>query len=300
MERLKRLKIYFDEMLPLQQSMSGLVLALAYFMSLSKLNLQPLEWNLYLSLGAIGLCLFLILIRIMDEYKDYEDDLQNYPDRPLPSGRVLFSDLKFLSYFIVAGLIIVNSFAWPMAIAGAVVFGFSVLMLKWFFMEEKIRASLPLALFSHHPVIYLCFVYLFACYSVSNPGVSMVSLLMLIPFSTIFTNWEISRKIRAPKDEDTYTTYSQVLGLNGAILTALGRQSVVVGGMLIYFSVVGSPIWFSAAFLTIALGIAGFYLHFMKTNRPQKGTSVKRPLRPFAEALGVLVQGSVIIEYLLF
>ena len=34
----------------------------------------------------------------MDEFKDYEDDLKNYPDRPLPSGRVLKSDLKPSGY----------------------------------------------------------------------------------------------------------------------------------------------------------------------------------------------------------
>ena len=37
----------------------------------------------------------------MDEYKDYEDDLVNYPDRPLPSGRVLFKDLKVLASIVV-------------------------------------------------------------------------------------------------------------------------------------------------------------------------------------------------------
>ena len=89
MEMLKRIKIYFDEMMPIQQASSGLILALAFYMALARANAISLHATTELITAAISLCLFLILIRIMDEYKDYEDDLVNYPDRPLPSGRVL-------------------------------------------------------------------------------------------------------------------------------------------------------------------------------------------------------------------
>ena len=38
MEMLKRIKIYFDEMMPIQQASSGLILALAFYMALARAN----------------------------------------------------------------------------------------------------------------------------------------------------------------------------------------------------------------------------------------------------------------------
>ena len=124
-------------MMPIQQTSSGLILALSFFIALAKSNNIVLSPSKELITSAFSLCLFMILIRIMDEYKDYEDDLVNYPERPLPSGRVLFKDLKALSVVVVALILALNTYSLPIFIAACVVFGFSVLMLKWFFMEDK-------------------------------------------------------------------------------------------------------------------------------------------------------------------
>lgn len=300
MEMLKRIKIYFDEMMPLQQASSGLILALAFFMALAKSNALSLVPSTELITSAISLCFFMILIRIMDEYKDYEDDLINYPDRPLPSGRVLFKDLKALSVVVIAAIVALNFYSQPIAIAAAVVFGFSVLMLKWFFMEEAISSSLPLALISHHPIVYLYLIYLFVAFSVSNPSTSLESLYLIIPFSTGFTNWEISRKIRAPKDEDTYTTYSQILGLKGALALAVVLQLIIVAGISYYFLSVGTPMWFLGLYIAAYLPHLYLYIQFPKTGKTFAKASPKRPLRPIAESFQVLMIVAVIAEFILF
>jgi 4-hydroxybenzoate polyprenyltransferase len=236
----------------------------------------------------------------MDEYKDYEDDLINYPERPLPSGRVLFKDLKALSVVVVALILLLNTYNSSIFLAACAVFGFSVLMLKWFFMEDKIRSSLPLALISHHPIVYLYLIYLFVAFDVSYPSTELASLYLIIPFSTGFTNWEISRKIRAPKDEDSYTTYSQILGLKQAVRLAVLFQLIVIAFMLYYFISISTPLWYIAVFVACYLPLLKFYLFFPTTGKTIKSASVKRPLRPIAESFQVLVIVAVVIEYLIF
>ena len=300
MEMMRRLKIYFEEMMPLQQTSSGIILAISFFMALARSNNVQLSVTTPMITAAVSLCLFMILIRIMDEYKDYEDDLINYPERPLPSGRVLFKDLKVLSFFVVTAILALNTYNSSIFAAACVVFGFSVLMLKWFFMEAKIRSSLPLALITHHPIVYLYFIYLFVAFRVSYPSAEFSSLYLMIPFATGFTNWEISRKIRAPKDEDSYTTYSQILGLNGAIGLAVALQLIVMVSTTYYFIKVSAPLWFIGLFIAMYLPIMKLYLFFPTKGTTIKNASPKRPLRPIAEAFQIVLIFSVILEYFLF
>src|SRR5690606_5018273 len=118
------------------------------------------EFDWWTLRACFALCLFSLLLRVMDEFKDYQDDLKNFPERPLPSGRVLKSDLKVLGWLCVAGGFGLS--LWEVHVAGyaLVVLLFSYFMLKWFFREAEIRASLPLALLTHHPIVLLHFAYL--------------------------------------------------------------------------------------------------------------------------------------------
>ena len=50
--------------------------------------------------GAIVTC-WLLILRILDEHKDYKRDLVNFPNRVLQSGRVSLSDLRLLGLGLV-------------------------------------------------------------------------------------------------------------------------------------------------------------------------------------------------------
>ena len=67
--------------MPLQQTSSGIILAISFFMALAGPTMFSYRDNTLIT-AAESLFLFMILIRIMDEYKDYEDDLINYPESP--------------------------------------------------------------------------------------------------------------------------------------------------------------------------------------------------------------------------
>ena len=79
-----------------------------------------------------------------------------------------------------------------------IVLAFSLLMLKWFFIETAMRKS-PLALISHHPIVFIHLIYLFSVFQTAVPEANLVFLGTIIPIGLLSTNWEFSRKLRAPK-----------------------------------------------------------------------------------------------------
>ena len=137
---LSRIVIYLKEMFPILHISGTIIYASSFIWLQAVLNKVSLPSFSYFAIGSISLLCFVLLIRVMDEFKDYEDDLKNYPDRPLPSGRVLKSDLKALGYacfflpLVMNALISTSAGLWPL-----IGLGFSLLMLKWVFIETAVR-----------------------------------------------------------------------------------------------------------------------------------------------------------------
>lgn len=87
-------------------------------------------------------------------------------------------------------------------------------MSKWFFQKSKIQPSLPLALITHNPVQMFVNLYIIS-FTCIKYGISTISLTTIMALFTLYFPaliWEISRKIKAPKDENDYTTYSKIFG----------------------------------------------------------------------------------------
>ena len=87
-------------------------------------------------------------------------------------------------------------------------------MANWFFQRSKIQPSLPLALITHNPVQMFVNLYTIS-FTVIKYGIQPISLINVMALFTLYFPaliWEISRKIRAPKDENAYTTYSKLFG----------------------------------------------------------------------------------------
>ena len=95
---------------------------------------------------------------------------------------------------------------------------YGYLMSKWFFQRSKIQPSLPLALVTHNPVQAIVNLYIIS-FTVIKYGIQPVSFINIMALFTLYFPaliWEISRKIRAPKDENAYTTYSKLFGYKKA------------------------------------------------------------------------------------
>src|SRR6476661_4440567 len=105
---IKRIGIYLNEMFPPASIIGSILTAVAVQMVYLRLfNLRATSF-LHLLVPGLVLTLVSLLIRIMDEFKDFQDDLTNFPGRPLPSGRVTKKDLLSLAFFCVFGVIFLS------------------------------------------------------------------------------------------------------------------------------------------------------------------------------------------------
>lgn len=213
---LKRINIYLKEMFPLipRLFLGGIVFAEIYFIILLNNGITKFNLGIQELVGGFTIFSFLLLLRIADDFKDYELDCRLFKNRPLPSGRVKKRDLAiFLTIIIiitfVLNIIFMNNFIFLL-----VLYIYGTLMSLWFFQKKKISSSLPLALVTHNPVQILINIYVIS-FTVIKYSINAFTLINILAALTLYFPaliWEISRKIRAPKDETEYVTYSKLFG----------------------------------------------------------------------------------------
>ncbi len=265
-------------MFPLTAILGSVITAVAVQLTYLRLfDIRPAS-TLPLIIPAVVLTCISLLIRIMDEFKDYQDDLTNFPNRPLPSGRVLKKDLLGLGIFCVFLIVFLSLTSIQLLIWALITLCFTFLMLKWFFIESIMRKSLPLAFITHHPVVLFNFIYLLIACTQMNPAVTFDKALYILPVCLIFTNWEIARKIRSPEQETSYTTYSKIMGPRPAMLLSLSLQVIFNLAVLNIFTQLGTNIFIQGAFLAAQLLLMAPSFYFLCTLK------LKIPFRAIAEA----------------
>ncbi|WP_373712661.1 prenyltransferase [Streptococcus sp.] len=216
----KRLAIYFREMYPLlpRFGLATIMFFEIYFVLLLNTGVKTFQIGFQEFIGVFTIFIFLMILRIADDFKDYETDRRLFPERALPSGRVCKKDLAvalsvIVSISVLLNLFFMNNQGWFLFL-----YIYGTLMSFWFFKKDKIQNSLPLALVTHNPVMMILNIYTitFVCYKYGLPLLSLPTI--LLAFTMYFPSliWEISRKIRAPKDETEYVTYSKLFGYQQA------------------------------------------------------------------------------------
>jgi 4-hydroxybenzoate polyprenyltransferase len=208
---------------------------------------KPLMISTESLLGAFTLASFTLLLRIFDEFKDYEHDVRLFPDRPLPSGRVTKADLKVMGWSLVAVMVLLNVTLGKGLIGFAILMAFGYLMLKFFFLPDLHRGSLLLTLATHNPVAFFTHLYVLGVFMQDHrqglDGIPAGAWLGILMFWGLIFSWETARKIRSPEEETDYVTYSQVFGTRRAPL-------VPMIGLTVSF---GIAVWFKFA---LGLGTA--------------------------------------------
>lgn len=294
---LGRIGAYLSEMYPLPRRLVGAAMIFAAVsISLHRLNAVPLELASYWSaLGIWSVFALLLILRIMDEFKDRDIDEQLFRDRPLPSGRVKESDLTFALVAVCVLFVAAHVPAGPALWSGLVVLGYAFLMFRFFFFPDQMRRSLPLALVTHNPIIPLMVLHLVVIFSV-QAALSLgdlnwmpVGLLVLMIWAPGFA-WEIARKIRSPEEEDAYVTYSQLLGRRGAVALAAGAQAVsfLIGGYFAAVSLVS--FWLPVIQLTGFVMVLWAHLRFLRNPSP-----LTSKLGPYAETYMTFVLAALIV-----
>lgn len=217
---LKRLRIYFKEMYPIipRLFLGALVFFEIYFVVLLNHGVVKFDLGLQECIGSFTIFSFLCWLRIADDFKDYELDCRLFKERPLPSGRVTKKDLRIFVSILIAFTLIINLIFMNNFIFCFVLYTYGSLMAIWFFQKHKIQKSLPLALLTHNPVQMIINIYIISFviikYKVTALDLTNVLAVFTLYFPALI--WEVSRKIRAPKDETEYVTYSKLFGYKKA------------------------------------------------------------------------------------
>ncbi len=217
---LKRLYVYYHERYPfLARLLLGLIVFCEiYFIVLLNQGVTKFNLGYQEIIGGYTVFAFLLWLRVADDLKDHEVDKKLFPDRPLASGRTKKSDVIISCAIVEAIAIILNAIFMPNFIFFIILYIYGYLMSKWFFQKAKIQPSLPLALVTHNPVQMFVNLYIIS-FTVIKYNLNFVNLTTIMTLFTLYFPaliWEVSRKIKAPKDENDYTTYSKLFGYKKA------------------------------------------------------------------------------------
>lgn len=237
---LKRLNIYFKEMYPFftRLLLGFIVFGEIYFILLLNYGITDFSLGIQEIVGGITVFGFLMFLRIADDFKDYESDKRLFPDRAFPSGKVYKKDLNIVVAVDLAVLTILNAIFMNNFLFYLFLMAYGILMSLWFFQKHKISKSLPLALVTHNPVQMVLNLYIisFCCIKYDLYPFTLTSFLVLMTLYFPALIWEIARKIRAPKDETEYTTYSKLFGHKKStiFILILTLVDIVTNLLLVY------------------------------------------------------------------
>jgi len=243
---------------------------------------------------------YFLLVRVLDEHKDYAKDSINFPDRILQRGLVTLDQLKVIGILTLVPQIVVSVLVdggiGPVTFAWLVLFGWTMLMLKEFFAGQWLEPRLVLYALTHLVAGPLALIWIALIGADGKHLPASVGWLALMGFLGGAT-LEVGRKLHAPEDErDTVASYTKSFGgpagaaavlatlivgtvANCAVLLAVARADTVVT---------------TTVFVAVTIAAVAMTMQF--ASRP---TARSTKLAELASALTVLVSLLVVITALL-
>ncbi len=199
----------------------------AYFILVACFSFAASQLASLLSLNLIFVFLQTIcgfaMLRIIDEFKDYQDDLAWRPYRPVPRGLVTLKELSGVALFcliiqVYLSTVLNNLLPWLIWL------GFIFLMSYEFFMGAWLKRHPIIYLLSHMismPIMAWTLITPF-----TNDSLAIINFSILAFFAGLLL--EVGRKIRLPEEEEegveTYSALWQrqraILVWSGILLTA--------------------------------------------------------------------------------
>ncbi len=202
---------------------------------------------------AISL-LFFLELRIADEFKDFDDDSEFRPYRPVPRGLVKLSELGWVG--MGAALVqtaIAVALSPRLLVLLIVTWAYLGLMTKEFFVSEWLKAHPISYLLSHMVIMPLINFCATACDWLPATGVVPAGIgwfLAMSYFNGIVV--EVGRKLRAPEDEETgVETYTSLYGPSRAVALWLSAMTLGAAGTVLAAARVGA-----AVPVAVVLGLA--------------------------------------------
>ena len=270
---MKNFWAYLQERFPLQ---ANGVLIVSYFTANYLLargalwGAEPLQISWRFLAGCVVLLFMFFHIRIIDEHKDYEQDLIVHPKRVLSRGLVTLTQLRRIGFLVVAAELILSALlGWPSLVLCLVLLTISWLIFKEFYIGEMLSRNLLLNALLHMLVMPLYSLFVFTVASGLFPTSAPEAVLLYAWVSYgVGLGYELSRKTRAPQDERPgLITYSAVMGPYPAAFAALAALLFSGGislrvGFLLHFGA-----WYHLSVGLLLLVVAVGVLHFrLQTN----------------------------------
>ncbi len=227
--------IYQDERFPLKQYIPMVAAfsfcAVSYSAFLRGTVLAPAAFFT----AFITALAFFMLLRVADEFKDFEDDSKYRSYRPVPRGLVTLGELRIVGVALVliqgAAALIYQPALLPVLLVAWVYFG---MMSKEFFAARWLRRHPLCYMVSHMFIMPLIDLYATACdWIAAGEGAHALMGLMWFLIASFFNGAviEIGRKIRPVKDEEEgVETYSYLWGINRAVYAWFGAM-LLAGAM---------------------------------------------------------------------
>lgn len=221
---------------------------------------------------------FFLLLRIADEFKDYEDDCRYRPYRPVPRGLIGLNDLRYLAFAVLAlQLLAALLLHAPLAMLLIMVWVYLALMTVEFFSRDWLRRHPISYMLSHMLIMPLIQLYASACDWMPQASALPGGLYWFLAAS--YANGlviEIGRKIRAPEDEELgVETYSALWGRKNACIAWL----CAMGMAGIFASLAAARIAFgglTTAFLSLVWGLSALLaIRFLAQAKTPSGKTIE-------------------------
>lgn len=162
---------------------------------------------------------YLLHVRIIDEFRDYEHDLKHHKDRPVSTGVITLKELRVVDWLAVTVVPLASLYASfeALLIVVAMLF-YSYFARKEFFLGMQFRRYFYL----YNAVnLVQMFLLQILVYSIASPSFSLTT---LVTVHFLFTAtgtviFEFLRKVKSPGQDGTgKDTYTWFLGFNNALL----------------------------------------------------------------------------------
>jgi hypothetical protein len=162
---------------------------------------------------------YLLHVRIIDEFRDYEHDLKHHKDRPLSIGAITLNDLRVIDWIAIVAVILLSFYSSLQALLIAVVMlCYSFLARNEFFLGLKFRKHFYLynAVNLVQMLLLQMLVYTLASETFVFTSIILIHFLFTATGTIIF---EFLRKVKSPgRDGTGQDTYTWFLGISNALL----------------------------------------------------------------------------------
>ena len=237
------------------------------------------NWIMLLPMFAVAFLQFL-MVRIVDEFKDYEEDAKYRPYRPVPRGLVTLKELGILGGICAAVQVGITAI---LNLKGLIFLGlvwlFFEVMSKSFFIKKLVDKHILLEVTLDELLMPVLVLYL-------STFVTSISV-KLIPFLILsyLGSWivEIARKVRCKEDEEEgVKTYTAVFGIPAATMIVVILEALI---MIMQSIILGTKYIIPVIALYVLINIPNI-LFIIKQNKK------------LAKTVGLLANIYLIIAYI--